>query len=138
MGAYDEPILECPYCESDMEADWVDVGVGSVQCGPYHCMNCGASEIGPELYDWCYQDRKGETIYLDSPKVYSELLGKKHRSWDSKYVLRYNAPFTEEELNTGYYRGGKLSPYANTVNGELVDHITAKDMYNIGLLDEKR
>lgn len=31
-----------------MEADWVDVGVGFVQCGPYHCDCCGASEIGPE------------------------------------------------------------------------------------------
>lgn len=31
----------------------------------------------------------------------------------------------------------KISPYANTVNGQLVDHITAKAMYDIGLLDEK-
>ncbi len=31
-----------------MEADWVDVGVGMVQCGPYHCFACSASEIGPE------------------------------------------------------------------------------------------
>jgi len=28
------------------DADWVDVGVGLVQCGPYHCGACGASEIG--------------------------------------------------------------------------------------------
>lgn len=33
-----------------MEADYVDVGVGMVQCGPHHCDNCNASEIGPE-YD---------------------------------------------------------------------------------------
>jgi len=31
-----------------MDADWVDVGVGMVQCGPYHCFACHASEIGPE------------------------------------------------------------------------------------------
>lgn len=48
MGAYDTPQLNCPYCENMMDADWVDVGVGMVQCGPYHCFACNASEIGPE------------------------------------------------------------------------------------------
>lgn len=43
-----EPSEKCPYCGSDMYADWVDVGVAMQQCGPYHCTNCGASEIGPE------------------------------------------------------------------------------------------
>jgi len=39
---------DCPYCGAkDCEADWVDVGVGHVQCGPFVCMNCGASSIGP-------------------------------------------------------------------------------------------
>lgn len=37
----------CPYCgDEECDADWVSVGVGLVQCGPYHCMNCGAIEIG--------------------------------------------------------------------------------------------
>ncbi len=43
----DKEIIECPYCEEFCEADWVDVGVGLVQCGPYHCDFCGASQIGP-------------------------------------------------------------------------------------------
>lgn len=43
----DEPIEECPYCSHPCEADFVDVGVGMIQCGPYHCTACGASEIGP-------------------------------------------------------------------------------------------
>lgn len=43
--------LPCPYCGCNMDADWVDVGVGLVQCGPYHCFSCGASEIGPEIYE---------------------------------------------------------------------------------------
>ena len=30
-----------------MEADWVHNGVDYVQCGPYHCFRCGASQIGP-------------------------------------------------------------------------------------------
>lgn len=39
----------CPYCQALCEADWVDVGVpgAMVQCGPFHCLQCGASEIGP-------------------------------------------------------------------------------------------
>ena len=47
---YNTSTMPCPYCQFPMEADWVDVGVGMVQCGPYHCENCNASQIGPE-YD---------------------------------------------------------------------------------------
>lgn len=37
----------CPYCgDETCEADWCDVGVGLVQCGPYNCQSCGAIEIG--------------------------------------------------------------------------------------------
>lgn len=42
-----EPTESCPYCTCQCTADFVDVGVGYVQCGPYHCTSCGASEIGP-------------------------------------------------------------------------------------------
>ncbi len=45
-GTYSTPVEPCPYCGTLCDADWVDVGVGLVQCGPYHC-DCGASEIGP-------------------------------------------------------------------------------------------
>lgn len=41
------PSENCPYCGKQCEADFVDVGVGYTQCGPYHCEACGASEIGP-------------------------------------------------------------------------------------------
>lgn len=41
-----EPTARCPYCGTECYADFCDVGVGMVQCGPYHCENCGASEIG--------------------------------------------------------------------------------------------
>jgi hypothetical protein len=40
-------VIECPYCGEFCDADFVDVGVGYRQCGPYHCDNCYASEIGP-------------------------------------------------------------------------------------------
>ena len=42
-----EPTERCPYCGTVCRADFVDIGVGMQQCGPYHCDNCLASEIGP-------------------------------------------------------------------------------------------
>lgn len=123
-GAYDEPTQPCPYCGTETECDWVDVGVGSVQCGPYHCYDCGASEIGPERWDWVERDEEGHALYTD----------------DFQAVMKEGHPFSEKELETGWYdpsKEKKISPYANTVNGNLVDHITAKEMYKIGLLDEK-
>lgn len=41
-----EPTENCPYCGTICRADFVDIGVGMQQCGPFHCENCGASEIG--------------------------------------------------------------------------------------------
>jgi MinD superfamily P-loop ATPase len=41
-----EPTQDCPYCATVCRADFVDIGVGMQQCGPYHCESCGASEIG--------------------------------------------------------------------------------------------
>lgn len=37
----------CPYCNAVCDADFVDVGPGLVQCGPFHCEQCHASQIGP-------------------------------------------------------------------------------------------
>lgn len=42
-----EPTENCPYCGTVCRADFVDIGVGMQQCGPYHCEACHASEIGP-------------------------------------------------------------------------------------------
>ena len=42
-----EPTEPCPYCGAICRADFVDIGVGMMQCGPYHCEDCGASQIGP-------------------------------------------------------------------------------------------
>lgn len=38
--------IPCPYCGFLCDADFVDIGVGWQQCGPYHCEKCGASQIG--------------------------------------------------------------------------------------------
>lgn len=96
-SVWDEPEEPCPYCGAMCEADFVNIGVGMQQCGPYHCEECGASEIGPE--------------------------GSEGRS--------------AEEKKTGWYKGGMISPHANTVGGVIVDHETAKRLYELGLLDEK-
>lgn len=37
----------CPYCGAPCECDLADVGVGYMQCGPYHCDACDAYEAGP-------------------------------------------------------------------------------------------
>jgi len=92
----EEPTAPCPYCAESMTADFVDIGVGYTQCGPYHCDSCGASQIGPEGSE--------------------------------------NA--TEEERKVGFYRN-QISPHANTCQGVIVDHKTAKKLYDMGLLDEK-
>lgn len=51
MGGYlygeIEPKERCPFCNALCCADFVDIGVGYQQCGPYVCERCGASEIGP-------------------------------------------------------------------------------------------
>lgn len=44
--AYQRRTKKCPYCGTECDADWCDVEVGLVQCGPYHCPNCNATEIG--------------------------------------------------------------------------------------------
>ena len=37
--------MDCPYCQSVMYADFVDVEVGFIQVGPYYCEACGSCEI---------------------------------------------------------------------------------------------
>lgn len=46
-GDYGPGREACPYCGLLCDCDAVDVGVGFQQVGPYHCVECGASQIGP-------------------------------------------------------------------------------------------
>lgn len=94
-----EPKEKCPYCGSACHADFVDIGIGFQQCGPYFCENCKASSIGT----------------YDSPRQ-----------------------LTPKEIETGWYAPGKpVSDKANTLNGKLVDHVEALELYRVGLLDIK-
>lgn len=40
--------MNCPWCDNDCSgtANYVDIGVGSIQCSPHVCDNCHAVEIG--------------------------------------------------------------------------------------------
>jgi hypothetical protein len=49
----------CPYCGAPCECDLADVGVGFVQCGPYHCEACEAYEAGP------YDDKAEDKARID-------------------------------------------------------------------------
>lgn len=81
-----------------MDADWVDVGVGMVQCGPYHCFACNASEIGPEK-------------------------------------INIEHTLDDDEKRTGFYKG-RISPYANQVNGSPIDYKTADMLYRAKYFEE--
>jgi hypothetical protein len=62
-----EPTEDCPYCGSVCRADFVDIGVGMQQCGPYHCENCQASQIGPYDKERELTDAEKETNWY-APK----------------------------------------------------------------------
>jgi hypothetical protein len=94
-----------------MECDVCDVDVGFVKCGPYHCYECGASEIG-----------LGSSLEFKSRA-------------EMKAALERD-DLDEDEFRTGFYKN-RISPHANTVFGTLVDHKTAKRLYELGLLDPK-
>ncbi|WP_060733772.1 hypothetical protein [Burkholderia cenocepacia] len=71
----------CPYCaEPGCSAEWVDVGVGMVQAGPFHCEACGAFEIGPYDDTTPSEDERRVGWYSPSrdelPKTVSTLDGK--------------------------------------------------------------
>lgn len=101
---------KCPYCGEVCHADHVDVGVGSLmRCGPYLCENCGANEIGPEM-------------------KFEELVDE-NGNYGGQGKLLNPEEFTKEEIETGFYRSGKVSPYANTHDGELVNHEEALKLY---------
>lgn len=66
---YKPDLAICPYCGYEFcEADHCDVGIGMVQCGPYYCPQCRASEIS-SLDKRELTDREKETGWFqpDSP-----------------------------------------------------------------------
>ena len=92
----------CPYCgDETCEADWCDVGVGLVQCGPYNCQSCGSIEIG--TYDTPVElsERENETGWYApdipyegcAPTIDGELVG--HVTAKKAYDMGLLDPTTE-------------------------------------------
>lgn len=140
MSSYNTPKEKCPYCNNECEADWVDNGVGMVQCGPYYCRNCGASEIGScddigfdrEIFDnWMKENYVFKKI---NDKYEHIFIGKGEKN----FILPKTSTITQDEWNKGWYKpNSPMGSSVNTCNGVYVDHITAKKLYDKGLLDEK-
>lgn len=42
----------CPRCAAVAKADFVDIGVGMQQCGPFGCEACGWVEEKPDDLEW--------------------------------------------------------------------------------------
>lgn len=141
MSAYDTPTTKCPYCNNDCEADWVDVGIGMVQCGPYYCDNCGASEIG--YYDDIGFDRnlfskwhkENYRFEQDQNGMFKSIFignGKE------KFIIPSSAKITQDEWDEGWYKpNSSMGSSVNTFSGKYVDHKTAKELYDLELLDKK-
>lgn len=40
--------MKCPFCKSEnIDAEFIDIGIGHQQATPYECIDCGASQMNP-------------------------------------------------------------------------------------------
>lgn len=72
---------KCPYCGGECEADFVDVGPGMVQCGPFHCDQCRASQIGPYDKERNLSEREEKTGFYapqSEPGSSANVIGGRH------------------------------------------------------------
>jgi len=72
-SAYGTPERACPYCGTPCEADFVDVGVGMQQVGPYGCGLCHAVEVGPCDGDPLTPTERRVGWYEPAPEAEAEL-----------------------------------------------------------------
>lgn len=73
MGAYDQPVVVCPYCRGLCDAEFVDVGVGMQQVTPYYCNDCGALQVGPhDEIDRELTPKEVETGWYEPPQPQKE------------------------------------------------------------------
>lgn len=54
--------VPCPFCGAECSADFVDIGVGEQQCGPFGCDRCHAVELDS---DEVVRILRGENLGLD-------------------------------------------------------------------------
>lgn len=107
-GGYEHNTERCPYCGEVCEADWVDVGVGLVQCGPYHCEKCGAIEIGAFDNYTKHTEAEKKTGWYAPEKPYTgvgNMVGGKLVSHQKALrVYKENYPFSATEEGKRYIR----------------------------------
>lgn len=137
MSNYDTPTTKCPYCGTECEADWVDNGLGMVQCGPYYCENCGASQIGS--FDNLGFDRNLINEHMEKYQHIERLENGKLKGWLEKpFLVPKEATVTQEEYDIGWFKpNSSMGSSVNTHNGVYVKHKEAKRLYDLGLLDTK-
>lgn len=95
-----EPTCKCPYCDARCYADFVDIGVGYQQCGPYHCEGCLASEIGP------YDKERTPTEQEEKPGWYKPF----SPAGSSANVDSYGNIITHYEADTLYRKSCGVPP----------------------------
>lgn len=54
--------VPCPFCGAECAAEFVDIGVGEQQCGPFTCNSCHAAQLN---YEELLYTLRGENIGLD-------------------------------------------------------------------------
>lgn len=65
-SAYDAATELCPYCNTECEAEYTDVGVGLVQTSPFMCESCHSIQIGPyDIHDKPLTAREQETGWYE-------------------------------------------------------------------------
>lgn len=108
MGAYDVSPSPCPYCGFPAEADYVDVGVGLIQCGPHHCDNCGASEIGPERLE-------GKDLALDEDEKRTGF----YKNRLSPHANQHNGKPISHKQADALYRAEYFAKHGNPYNAPV-------------------
>jgi hypothetical protein len=86
-------------CGTTCSADWCEVGVGLVQCSPFHCA-CGASQIGPhdkERELTTHEKRTGWYAPGSEPGSSANVIGG-HLVSHQKMRDAYRAEFTDNPL----------------------------------------
>lgn len=68
--------MKCPYCTEEMEAPFVDIGIGEQQVGPYGCHACHAIEVHPyhDKPEDLSPEAKRTGVHPGPPELLAEVL----------------------------------------------------------------
>lgn len=112
----------CPYCNTPCHADFVNVDVGMVQCGPYHCLQCGASQIGPHDDERELTDEEKKTGWYgphSEPGSSANVVnGKIVTAQEAKQVYEDFYPFSSSDEGRDFIR--KNDPYTEHSGIEVI------------------